>query len=68
MTLILGSQPRQRHGKVWAESTTWESHLHSQECEGMNPHIPKWTFILGVGIPMEFRISNKYFRGQNSLD
>ncbi len=30
MTLVLGSQPRQGHGKVRAESVTQESHLHSQ--------------------------------------
>jgi hypothetical protein len=57
MTLILGLWPRQRHGKVWVKSVTWELHLHSQECEGvcegMRPHTPKWTFILGVGIPIE---------------
>jgi hypothetical protein len=21
------------------------------ECEGMNPHIPKWAPILGMGVP-----------------
>jgi hypothetical protein len=26
--------------------------LHSWECEGMNPHAPKWTLTLGVGIPL----------------
>jgi hypothetical protein len=25
----------------------------AKECEGMNPHTPKWTPILGVGIPMD---------------
>jgi hypothetical protein len=24
------------------------------ECERMNPHTPKWTPILGVGVPMDF--------------
>jgi hypothetical protein len=54
------------HGKVQAESATWESHLHSRECEGMNPHTPKWTPTLGVGIPMEFQIFFEYFKGKNS--
>jgi len=62
MTLTLGSWPRQRHGKVRIESATWESHLHSQECEGLNPHIPKWIPTLGVGIPMEFQIFKKIFQ------
>jgi hypothetical protein len=24
-----------------------------KECEGMNPHTPKWTPMLGVGVPNE---------------
>jgi len=56
MTLTLGSWPRQKHGKAQIESATHESHLHSWECEGMNPHIPKWTPTLGVKSPMEFQI------------
>ncbi len=26
------------------------------KCEGMNLHIPKGDFILGVGVPLDFRI------------
>jgi hypothetical protein len=36
MTLTLGSQPKQKHGKVQAKSVTRKSHLHywsSRECE-----------------------------------
>jgi hypothetical protein len=25
----------------------------ARECEGMNPHTPKWTLTLGVGISMD---------------
>jgi hypothetical protein len=32
MTLALGSQPKQRHGKVQDKSAIWESHSHFQEC------------------------------------
>jgi hypothetical protein len=63
MTLTLGSRPRQRHGKVWVKNATQESHLHSRECEGLNPHAPKWTPILKVGIPMEFQIFKEIFQG-----
>jgi hypothetical protein len=28
-TLAFGLRPRQRHGKMRAESVTWESHSHS---------------------------------------
>jgi len=34
------------------------SHIHTlgnvREFEGMNPHTPKWTPILGVGVLMDF--------------
>jgi hypothetical protein len=54
-----------------------ESHIHSlgsaRECEGMNPHTPKWTPILGLPLweleslwNLEFSKSN--LKGQNSLD
>jgi hypothetical protein len=37
-----------------------ESHICTpksvRKCEKMNPHILKWTFILGVGVLMEFQI------------
>jgi hypothetical protein len=26
------------------------------KCEGMNPHTPKGTFTLGVGVSMDFQI------------
>jgi hypothetical protein len=60
-TLTLGSQPKQRHEKVQVEGATRESHLHSQKCEGMNPHTPKWTPTLGVKIPMESQLFIEVF-------
>jgi hypothetical protein len=27
-----------------------------EECEGMSPHIPKWTPTLGIGLLMDSRI------------
>ncbi len=48
-TLALGSWPKQRHGKVWVENATQESHT------------PKWTPILEVRIPMESRIFKEIF-------
>jgi hypothetical protein len=60
-TLTLGSQPKQRHEKVRAKSVTQESHLHSWECEGMNPCISKLTPTLGIETPMEFRIFKDVF-------
>jgi hypothetical protein len=53
-TLALGSQPRQGVARLRAK---WETQEHStcswecKECEGMNPHTPKWTPMLRVGVP-----------------
>jgi hypothetical protein len=58
-TLALGSRLKHGHGKVRAENATRESHLHFQsarECEGMNPHAPKWIPTLGVRVLMESQI------------
>jgi hypothetical protein len=35
------------------------------ECEGMNPHNPKWVPTLGVGVLMNFRILDSDCKGQN---
>jgi hypothetical protein len=66
-TLTLGLWLKQTHGKVWFESVTQESHLHSHECEGMNPHTPKWVPISGIGIPMESQIFKKVFQGSKLI-
>jgi hypothetical protein len=36
----------------------------AKECEGVNPHTPKWTPILGVGIPNELLIFKEQWQGQ----
>jgi hypothetical protein len=63
MTLALNLRPKQRYGKVRIENATWESHLHSWECEGMNPHAPKWTPTMAVEILMESQIFKEVFQG-----
>jgi len=38
------------------------------ECEGMNPHTPKWASILGIGVLMDSQILENDCKGQNPLD
>jgi hypothetical protein len=38
------------------------------ECEGMNPHNPKWALILGVGVSMDSQIFKERLQGSNPLD
>jgi hypothetical protein len=40
----------------------------AKECEGVNLHIPKWTPILGVGVPNGLEFSKSNGTSWNSLD
>jgi hypothetical protein len=44
-------------GQKWSSKVTFHALRSVGKCEGMNPHIPKWTPTLGVGIPMDFEFS-----------
>jgi hypothetical protein len=37
------------------------------ECEGMNPHTPKWVPILGIRILMDFQIFRMWLQGSKSI-
>jgi hypothetical protein len=53
-TLALGSRPRQGVARLRAKCETREHSTcfrECKECEGMNLHTPKWTPMLGVGVP-----------------
>jgi hypothetical protein len=43
-------------GQEWSPGVTFHAPGSVRECEGMNPHTPKWVPTLGVRIPMDFRI------------
>jgi hypothetical protein len=38
-----------------------------RECEGMNPHTPKWAPILGIGVPMDSQIFIKQLQGSKPI-
>ncbi len=37
-------------GQKWSPKVTFHAPTSVGKCEGMNPHTPKWAFILGVGV------------------
>jgi hypothetical protein len=37
------------------------------ECEGMNPHTPKWAPTLGVGVVMDFKIFKERLQGSKLI-
>ncbi len=40
-------------GEKWSVGVTFYVFGSVKECEGMNPHIPKWAPTLGIGLLME---------------
>jgi hypothetical protein len=55
-------------GQKWSLGVTFHAPRSVGECEGMNPHTPKWTPTLGVRVPMDSQFFKKWFQGQNTLD
>jgi hypothetical protein len=43
-------------GQEWSLTITFHVLGSVGRCEGMNPHTPKWSPTLGVGVPMDFQI------------
>jgi len=65
-TLALGLRPRQRGCKgASQESMGVTSHTHKSvgKCEGVNPHIPKPTPILGDGVSVDSQNFKQQFQG-----
>jgi hypothetical protein len=52
----------------WVPIITFHALGNVGEHEGVNPHIPKWTPILGVKVSMDSRIFKGRLQGSNSLD
>jgi hypothetical protein len=51
----------------WNPGVTFHALRGARECEGMNPHTPKWAPTLGVGVPMDFRIFRRQFQGSKFI-
>jgi hypothetical protein len=47
---------------------TYSAPGSAKECEGMNPHTPKWTPILGIKVPMDFWIFKGWLQGSKPID
>jgi len=43
-------------GWKWSLGVTFHAPGSVGECEGMNPHTPKWGPTLKIGLPMDFQI------------
>jgi hypothetical protein len=54
-------------GQKWSLKVTFHAFGSVGECEGMNPHIPKWAPTLKVGVPMDSWIFRKVFQGSKFI-
>ncbi len=50
-------------GQEWSSGITFYAHRNVGKCEGMNPHTPKWTLVLGVGVSMDSWIFRAQLQG-----
>jgi hypothetical protein len=70
-TLTLDSRPKQRLvklvGQEWNMGVTFHAPKSARECEGMNPHTPKWALTLGVGVSLDSRIFRGRLQGSNLI-
>ncbi len=59
VTLALGSQLKQGLVRLWAKRKP----RSEGKCERINPHTPKGTLTLGIGISMDFKKFRDQFQG-----
>jgi len=50
-------------GQEGSSGVTSHAPRSEEECEGMNPHTPKWAPTLGVGILMDSQIFKEQLQG-----
>jgi len=69
-SLGLMTKTRACKGASWEGSSGVTSHASKSvgKCERMNPHTPKWTFTLGVGILMDFRSFRDRLQGSKPIE
>jgi hypothetical protein len=63
----LGLATKARACKGATKSEVRESHFSVRECEGINPHTPKWAPTLGIRLLMDSQIFRKQFQGSKLM-
>jgi hypothetical protein len=53
--------------QVWSPWVAFHALESAKECEGMNPHTPKWAPTLGIGISMDSQIFKKQLQGSKPI-
>ncbi len=58
LSLGLATKARacKNEGQEGSMGVTFHAPKNAKECEGMNPHTPKGTPTLGVGVPVDSQI------------
>jgi hypothetical protein len=66
--LVTKARAYKSAGQEGSSGVTFHAPRSVKKCEGMNPHTPKGTPTLGVGVLMDSWILESNCKGQNSLD
>jgi len=53
--------------QIWSLGVTFHAPKSARECEGMNPHTPKWIPNLGIGVLVDFRIFIEQLQGSKPI-
>jgi hypothetical protein len=69
LNLELATKARAYKGasQEWSLGVTFHVSKSVRECEGMNPHTPKWASTLRVGVPMDFQIFRRWLQGSKLI-
>jgi len=54
-------------GQEWSLGVTFHALGSVGECEGMNPHTPKWAPTLGIKVPMDSWIFREQSQGSKPI-
>jgi len=54
-------------GQEWSLGVTFHAPGSVRNCEGMNPHTPKWAPTLGVKVPMDSWIFRGWLQGSKLI-
>ncbi len=67
LKLVTKTRACEGAGQVWSPGVTFHAFGNVGKCEGMNPHTPKWTPTLGIGVMLDSQLFKKQFQGSKPI-
>ncbi len=67
LKLAIKARACEGEGQEGSPVVTFHALGSARECEGMNPHIPKWAPTLGIGVPVHSQIFREKLQGSKPI-